>query len=103
VRDGARVNFRAVARVADCSPDFLYRTPALRERIEGLRATPAPDRPAPGGLDQSPSNVLRELAAQLADEKRRRRDEVAALKAALAAAHGELLALRRRASMRPSG
>jgi hypothetical protein len=23
VRDGAAVNFRAVARVADCSPDFL--------------------------------------------------------------------------------
>jgi ribosomal protein L29 len=31
----------------------------------------------------------------LADEKRRRREEVAALEAALAAAHGELLALRR--------
>jgi hypothetical protein len=40
------------------------------------------------------SNVARELAAQLADEKRRRREEVAALQAALAAAHGELLALR---------
>jgi hypothetical protein len=39
--------------------------------------------------------VVRELAAQLADEKRRRRDEVAALETALAAAHGELLELRR--------
>jgi len=43
----------------------------------------------------STSDVVRELAAQLADEKRRRREEVAALQAALAAAHGELLALRR--------
>jgi hypothetical protein len=34
-------------------------------------------------------------SGQLADEKRRGRDEVAALEAALAAAHGELLPLRR--------
>jgi hypothetical protein len=40
--------------------------------------------------------VIRELAAQLANAKRRHRKEVAALEAALAAAHGELLALRRR-------
>jgi hypothetical protein len=38
---------------------------------------------------------VRELAAQLADENRRRREEVAALDAALAVAHGEQLALRR--------
>ena len=99
LREGAPINFRAVARVADCSPDFLYRTPALRERVEDLRAAPARRRAAPPAeLERSPSNVLRELAAQLADEKRRRREEVAALEAALAAAHGQLLELRRRAS-----
>jgi hypothetical protein len=40
VRDGEPVNFRAVARLADCSPDFLYRTPGLRTRIEQLRSEP---------------------------------------------------------------
>jgi Family of unknown function (DUF6262) len=96
VRDGAPVNFRAVARVAGCSPDFLYRTPALRRRIESLRDKPARAKAAPPDeLERSPSNVVRELAAQLADERRRRREEVAALEAALAAAHGELLELRR--------
>jgi hypothetical protein len=54
----------------------------------------------PEEFERSPSNVVRELAAQLADEKCRRREEVAALEAALAAAHGELLELRRRASAR---
>ena len=34
VRDGEPVNFRAVARRADCSPDFLYRATDLRARIE---------------------------------------------------------------------
>jgi hypothetical protein len=96
VRDTAPVNFRAVARAADCSPDFLYRTPALRGRIEQLRNTPVRDKTTPPEeFERSPSNVVRELAAQLADEKRQRREEVAALEAALAAAHGELLELRR--------
>jgi Family of unknown function (DUF6262) len=98
VRDGEPVNFRAVARLADCSPDFLYRTPGLRTRIEQLRSEPrratALANPTPAA--SSPSMVIRELAAQLADVKRRHRDEVAELQAALAAAHGELLELRRR-------
>jgi hypothetical protein len=56
-------------------------------------------KPAP-----STSAIVRALTAQLTDEKRRRREEVATLEAALAAAHGELLELRRRAatSARPS-
>jgi hypothetical protein len=82
--------------VADCSPDLLYRTPALRERIKDLRDTAARVQAAPHEeLERSSSNVVRELAAQLADEKRQRGEEVAALRAALAAAHGELLELRR--------
>jgi hypothetical protein len=43
----------------------------------------------------SACSVVRELAAQIADEQRRRREEVATLEAALAAAQGELLELRR--------
>jgi Family of unknown function (DUF6262) len=98
VRDGKPVNFRAVARLADCSPDFLYRTPALRARIEQLRcqprrATASEIRTPP---TESPSMVIRELAAQLTDVKRRHHHEVAELETALAAAHGELLELRRR-------
>jgi hypothetical protein len=95
VRAGEPVNFRAVARLAACSPDFLYRTPRLRDRIEQLRVQPR-RAPAPEPSVASTSSVVRELAARLADEKRRRREEVAALEVALAAAHGELLQLRRR-------
>lgn len=94
VRTQEPVSFRAVARLAECSPDFLYRTPELRSRIEALRAEPRRAAP-PYSPAESTSGVVRELAAQLADEKRRRREEVAALEAALAAAHGELLQLRR--------
>lgn len=98
VRDGEPVNFRAVARLADCSPDFLYRTPVLRERIQQLRARARRvNEPAdPGSPPASTSAVIRELAAQLADEKRRHREDIDQLQAALAAAHGELLQLRRR-------
>jgi hypothetical protein len=89
------ISFRAVARLADCSPDFRCRTPSLRARIAQLRAQPRRATASePPARDESTSNVVRELAAQVAHEKRRRREAVAALQAALAAAHGELLALR---------
>jgi hypothetical protein len=103
IRNSEPINFRAVARLADCSPNFLYRTPELRERITHLRdrpLRPATTSPPALSADRS-SNVVRELAAQLADEKRRRREEVAALETALAAAHGELLELRRRVASTP--
>lgn len=104
VRDGVPVNFRAVARLAECSPNFLYRTPWLRERIGRLRAQARSPTPAPQSQSLTGSNgtVIRELAGQLADEKRRRREEVVALKAALAAAHGELLELRRQVATEAS-
>ena len=97
VRDGESVNFRAVARLADCSPDFLYRTPVLRARIQQLRGQPrrAATTTDPPSTAPSTSAVIRELAAQLTEEKRRHREDVAELEAALAAAHGELLELRR--------
>jgi hypothetical protein len=97
IRDGGPVNFRAVARLADCSPDFLYRDATLRARIEQLRAQPRRvDAPTTSATSEnSTSPVIRELAAQLIAEKRRRREDVSTLQAALAAAHGELLELRR--------
>ena len=95
VRDGEAVNFRSVARLAECSPEFLYKSAALRSRIEQLRT--APRRRAPAEPDAaSTSAVVRALTDQLIEEKRRRREEIAALESALAAAQGELLQLRRR-------
>jgi outer membrane murein-binding lipoprotein Lpp len=55
----------------------------------------------PADPDQ-PSSVVRTLTAQLAELKRRHRDDVQALKAALEAAHGENLELRRRLGPRAS-
>lgn len=102
IRNNEPITFRAVARLADCSPNFLYSTPALRDRITQLRAQPRrPIASAPPAAIAQSSNVIRELAGQIADEKRRRRDEVAALEAALAAAQGELLELRRRVAVTP--
>ena len=82
------------------SVDFLYRSP-LRARIEQLRADqqrtpPVRPRPEPE-LDQptSQSNVVRALTAQIAELKQRHRVETEQLQAALAAAHGENLELRR--------
>jgi hypothetical protein len=91
IKSSAPVNFRAVATAAGVSVDFLYRHPELRQRIEHLRArqtsAPAP-APQPGPDDRG---VVVTLTARLREARR----EVAELKAQLAAAHGELLQLRR--------
>jgi hypothetical protein len=98
IKRGDAITFRGVATEAGCSPDFLYNSPMLRPRIEHLRAqqhaTPPPRRrpiDAP-----ATSNVVRALSAQLAALKKRHHDEITALNAALTAAHGELLQLRRK-------
>ena len=91
---GQPVTFRAVAAAGGVSVDFLYRHPGLRARIERLRGRqPAPARNAPPGEPGSPgaSGVVATLTARLAELRR----ELAETKAQLAAAHGELLALRR--------
>ena len=94
IKSGAPINFRAVAAAAGVSVDFLYRHRELRARIEVLRArqnsppAPAAATPHPGPDDHG---VVVALTARL----REARSEVAELKAQLAAAHGELLALRR--------
>lgn len=101
-----RVTFRSVARAAGCSPDFLYRTPALAVRIRELRAQPptaAVESTEP--VEAVPSPTVRALAAQITALKRRHREELAELRAALAAAHGESLQLRRQLGARttPTG
>jgi len=95
------ITFRGLAKVAGVSIDFLYRSP-LRVRVEQLRAdqqrTPRERAQSAPAADQlaSQSNVVRALTAQLAELKRHHRAELARLEAALAAAQGENLELRRR-------
>ena len=91
------INFRAVARAAGVSLDFLYGNDDLRMRIEKLRdqqkARPAPD-PGPGHADGS-SDIVHILTEKLRLERDTRRATVSQLEEQLAAAHGELLRLRR--------
>ncbi|GAA4293819.1 DUF6262 family protein [Mycobacterium paraffinicum] len=96
---GKAISFASVAREAGVSTDFLYRQPQLRERIQQLRAPNtlraniiAADDSAPAAT----SAPVRALSAQLKELRRRHRDEVAALRQALAVAQGENLALRRK-------
>ena len=98
---GQPVTFRAVAAAGGVSVDFLYRHPGLRARIERLRGRkPAPAGHAPAGEPgNNASSVVATLTARLTELRR----ELAETKAQLAAAHGELLALRRHPGNTPPG
>jgi hypothetical protein len=102
LRTGQPVTFRGLAAAAPVSLDFLYRNPAIRQRIEQLRgqqqARPAQRRDT--GPDQ-PGNVIAALTGELTQLKRRHREQVAELQHALQAAHGENLMLRRRLGRQP--
>jgi hypothetical protein len=96
---GKAITFASVAREAGVSTDFLYRQPELRQRIQQMRTshgqrsnTPAAD----DGMALTASAPVRALSAQLKELRRRHQKEVTALKEALAVAHGETLALRRK-------
>jgi len=98
---GEPITFRGLAKRAGVSIDFLYRSP-LRARVEQVRAhqqgTPPAGAQPDAERDKPPpsqSNVIRALTAQIAELKRRHRVETEHLQAALAAAHGENLELRR--------
>jgi hypothetical protein len=100
LRTGQPVTFRSLAAAASVSLDFLYRSPAIRQRVEQLRAqqacTAPADRSAPDARPDQPGNVVAALAGELAELKRRHREQVTELQRALQAAHGENLLLRRR-------
>jgi hypothetical protein len=103
VRRREPITFRGLSQTAGVSLDFLYRHPEIRHRVEQLRAQQQarpPSPPAAADPDQ-PSSVIRTLTAQLAELKRRHREEISELKDALAVAHGELLTLRRLATRAP--
>jgi len=90
---GQPVTFRGVAAAAPASLDFLYRQPVIRQRIEQLRDQP-PRRQQANASE--PGSVITALTGELAELKRRHREQVAELQRALQAAHGENLTLRRR-------
>jgi hypothetical protein len=96
IKDRQEINFRSVARAAGVSLDFLYGNDGLRKRIEKLRAQqnrrPALD-PAPEDADGS--DIVHILTSRLRRESDARRTTVSQLEEQLAAAHGELLRLRR--------
>jgi hypothetical protein len=100
IKRGDPITFRGVAAEAGCSPDFLYNSPTLRPRIEHLRAQQQATPPRPAADGPATSNVVRALSAQLAALKKQHQDEVTALNAALTAAHGEILDLRRQLGAR---
>lgn len=95
-KSGAAINFRSVAASSSVSVNFLYTNANLRSRIEHLRRQQQ-EKSSPRSVpkDDGQSSVVRSLTAKLATERREHQAEVAELKKALAAAHGELLALRR--------
>ena len=105
IATGEPITFRGLAKTAGVSIDFLYRSP-LRARVERLRAAQQRTPPAPRApeIEQPPSqsNVVRALTNQLAELKHHHRVEIAGLEAALAAAQGENLELRRRLGRSPS-
>jgi hypothetical protein len=103
IKRGGRITFRGVAREAGCSEDFLYSHPDLRRRIEHLRGQQhvSARPPETGSQAESTSNVIQALTAQLSELRRRHHAEVVELREALAAAHGELLQLRRQTASRP--
>lgn len=97
IREEEAVTFRGLAARAGVSLDFLYRNAGIRQRIERHRdARPKREESAAGPGRENASSIVRTLTAQLADLKRRHREETAALRQALEQAHGENLLLRRR-------
>ncbi|MDT0470144.1 DUF6262 family protein [Streptomyces gibsoniae] len=92
------VSVTSITRAADVSTDFIYRHPVLRPQVESLRRArrdAVPDDAHPRDTEAAASTLVRRRTQQLATERRKHREDVAQLQAALAAAHGELLALRR--------
>ena len=89
-REGAQISFRAVARRAGVSRQWLYTQPELRAQIERLRdrrPTPVTDRvPA---LQRATEASLRQRVETLRAENQRLRQENASLKAELAFAYGQ--------------
>ena len=97
-KTNAAITFSSIAASAGVSTDFIYRHPQLRAQVEALRRTRGHSpqhEPAAADVDAAVSTLVRRLSNQLAEVRRNYREETAELRRALAAAHGELLELRR--------
>ena len=97
IKDKEQINFRSVARKAGVSIDFLYANTGVRQRIDKLRAQETaaasqPDRQAPAGTE---NDLVHSLTLKIREERAARRTAVTELEEQLAAAHGEMLRLRR--------
>jgi len=99
------ITFTRLAAAAGVSTDFIYRHPGLRAQVEALRRV----RNSPGGkthrnadTDAAESTLVRTLSQELVELRRKHHEEVTKLQQALAAAHGELLELRRQLAERPT-
>jgi chromosome segregation ATPase len=91
----APISFTSVARQASVSTDFLYRHLELRTKIETLRQTPR-QAALPAAQHENAGSAVTALTERLRRLQAERNTQVKELKAALAAAHGENLTLRRR-------
>ncbi len=96
IKEREEINFRAVARAAGVSLDFLYAHTDLRKRIETLRGQQQTENQSP---PQAPSaddgTVIHALTDALRRERTTHRERVQELEQRLAAAHGEILRLQR--------
>ena len=99
------ITFTRLAAAAGVSTDFIYRHPGLRAQVEALRRI----RNGPGtathrnaDTDAAESTVVRRLSQELVDLRHKHQEQVTTLQQALAAAHGELLQLRRQLAERPT-
>jgi hypothetical protein len=95
----APITFTGLAAAAGVSTDFIYRHRQLRAQVEalrGMRGRSAADSVAAADADAADSTLVRRLSQQLAEARRQHREETTKLQHALAAAHGDLLDLRRR-------
>ncbi len=99
IKRGEPISFQAVQREAGVSHAFLYNNPELRGRIERLRAQSRP-APAAASTPAPDDALLLALTSQISQMKKRHRQEVQELRAALEKAHGENLQLRRELTRR---
>ncbi len=97
IRTQQNISFRSVARTGGVSLDFLYASAGLRRRIESLRAQQAGQAtPAPAAASaNADSGIVHALTARLGQERAQRLTATRDLEQQLAAAHGEMLRLRR--------
>ena len=94
IKEGEEINFRAVARRAGVSLDFLCAHTDLRKRIETLSGRQrTEDRPAPQAPSADDGTVIHSLTEPLRRERASHRERVQELDQRLAAAHSESLRL----------